>query len=193
MRQQPKPSARLAVHRTAESVAPPKINRSFSRFRRYCFSGARDEELVVRLFVGFNRAHGGYVLDELAAAFRAFVFDCAYPAGGDVAGLEAEDSAVTDLDVGAKPIGAEHASGAIESHRRGDRTFEIFSGAGQNSTAHGLRPGHAADQRVIQAATFKGHSMREFAQLQQLQQDGTLRKLVTMMLASVVETRSSLR
>jgi len=156
-------------------------------------SGTGHEKLLVRFSVRLDGSRGGDVLHELAAAFLAFVFNDANAAGRDVAGFETEDAAVAYLYVGAEPVGAEHSSGAIESHRSGDRTVEIFPSAGQDASAQCLRPGHAADQWIIEAAAFKGNGMREFAQLKQLQQDGTLRQVGDDDVASVAEMRSSLR
>src|ERR1017187_6532958 len=77
------------------------------------------EKLLVRLFSRLVRGRsGGDVLHELTAAFLAFVFNHAHAARGDVAGFGAEDASLAYLNVGAKPIGAEHSSGAIEGDRK---------------------------------------------------------------------------
>ena len=46
-----------------------------------------------------------------------------------------------------------------------------------DALAHLRGPGHAADQRIVQAAALEGRGMRNLAQLQQLQQHGSLRQI----------------
>src|SRR5271166_3172032 len=92
------------------------------------------EKLLVRLAVGFVGGHvGGDVLHEFAAAFRTLALDHAHAAGRHVAGFERDDAAIAHLYLRAKPIGAEHSPRTVEGHRGCDRTFEFFSGAGQDA------------------------------------------------------------
>ena len=62
-----------------------------------------------------------------------------------------------------------------------------------DALAHFLRPGHAPDQRIVEAAALEGHGMRELAQLDQLQQDRSLGQVRDVILAWLAEMRSSLQ
>src|ERR1700678_1381966 len=119
------------------------------------------EKLLVRFLPRLFRGYAqGYVLREFAAALVAFPLNHSHPAGRDVAGVEAEDAAVAHLNVRAKPIGAEHSSRAIKSHRGGDRTFEVLFGTGEDPLPHLLSPSKTADQWVVQTAALKRNRVR---------------------------------
>src|SRR5581483_2185487 len=123
-------------------------------------AGAGRHRVLVICFFLFTGI-GGHVLDEFATAFRAFALDHAHTAGGHGAGFEADDAAFADYDLRPEPVGAEHASGGVEGHRGGQRAFKFVAGAGHDALAHLLRPGHAADQRVVEAAALEGHGVAQ--------------------------------
>src|SRR5450755_2194608 len=133
-------------------------------------SGSGYEEALVWLGASFVWRHtGGHVLHKFAATFRALAFDYPHASSRHGAGFQADEAAFAHDDLRAEPIGAKHATGGIEGHRRRDGTFEFRSRAGQNAFSHLLRPGQAPDEGIVQAATLEGCGVREFTQLQKLQ------------------------
>ena len=118
---------------------------------------------------------GSYILGKFAASFWAFtVFEHTYAPRRYVRRIQANDASVVNFDIKTKPVGAEHAARGIKSHRSGDEPMKVRPCADHETFPDILSPRHAADQRIIEETAFKGHSVRNLAQLQELKQDRDL-------------------
>ena len=85
------------------------------------------ESFSFLFFFGLLRVRGDHILHEFTAALRTLAFNLTNAATGHVAGFEADDAAFAHLDMRTEPVGAEHPSRGVESHRSGDRALEFFS------------------------------------------------------------------
>src|SRR5580700_8247992 len=109
------------------------------------------------LALGHARRH---VLRHLPPSFRSFaVFEHAHPPRRHVRRVQANDASVVHFDIKAEPVGAEHASRGIKSHRGGDEPLKIRPRAYYETLADVLRPGHTADQRIVEETAFEGYGV----------------------------------
>src|SRR4029077_16822147 len=114
----------------------------------------------------------GHIMNDIVATLRAFaILEYAHSARGNIAGVEAREASVAHLEVEAEPVGAEHAAGSIEGHRRRNLPFKICVHTGEQPLADVVGPSHAADKRVVQEPALRWDCMRELTQLNDLQQD----------------------
>ncbi len=110
-------------------------------------------------------------MNDVVATLRAFaILEHAHTTRGNVAGVEAKEASVADLEVEAEPVGAKHAAGSVEGHCRRNLPFEIWVGAGEQAFADVAGSGQAADKRIVQEPSLRWYRVGQLAQLNHLQQ-----------------------
>src|SRR5436853_474830 len=78
------------------------------------------------------------------------------PAGYNIDGIETQQLAAAHFGLEAEPVGAEQPTAGVEGDGGRDLSGEVVLCTGQQPLADVVRPGHAADQRLIQELAREG-------------------------------------
>src|SRR6516225_8783172 len=93
-----------------------------------------------------------HVHHQFLAAFAVAVasLEYAHAAGGDADGMDFRDAAFIHLGVEPEPVGAEQASGNVESDADAHHPLKVVARAIEEAPAEFVDPGSAAHERFIE-------------------------------------------